>query len=199
MAAVVKSLEKNGGATYKVVFKHEGLGVERVTAYWKVDRGRLDTKGPEQDTRHYATDKGLIECVAFKDKDGYDCYYKDTPLGYSFRLNAGPDWRKQAGYARTAGARPVTRKILGQTVDCWSYDQTQNDLEAETCVNEDGAVLSYRGGKRGEGYSAVAVSYTTEVSDAELKAPEARRIPTPFFPRATTTTIPTSTTVTRPA
>jgi hypothetical protein len=192
MEAVYADFRRTPTATYKVEFKAEGLGVTHVTAYWKRGKARVDTTGPARTTRHYATGQGLIECL--KKAEGFDCAYKNSPQGYSFRLHAGPDWSKQLAISRSAGKRPEQRKIAGQTVDCWSYDRAGGSLEQETCVNEHGAVLSYRGGKEGEPYKAVAVSYSTKVSDAEVRPPKARRVPHNFFP----TSIVTTTTSTTP-
>jgi hypothetical protein len=192
MAAVYGDLRRNPAATYKVRFKAAGFGVKRVTAYWKHGKARIDTVGTRQNTRHYPTAQGLIQCD--KKAEGFDCFYKQLLGPTSFRLLAGPDWKGQTALARAAGVRPSKRKILGQTVDCWSYAKTEGSLEQETCVNEVGAILSYRGGNKGDPYQAVAVSYTTTVSDAEVRPPKARQTPQPIVPPSTifpaTTTVP---------
>jgi hypothetical protein len=183
MEAAYADFRRVPNATYKVQYRATGLGIKRVTTYWKHGKARVDTVGPRQNSRHYADAKGLIECQ--KQAEGFDCIHKNTPTGFSFRLNPGPDWQTQLSVAKQAGLRPSTRKILGQTVDCWEYDQTAASLEQETCMNEDGAILSYRGGARGEPYQAVAVSYSAKVTDAEVRAPKARRVP--FIVLSTTT------------
>ena len=193
MAAVYGDLARNPAANYKVEFRAAGLGIKRVTAYWFNGRGRIDTVGSRQNTRHYPSPQGLIQCD--KKAQGFDCWYKETLGPYSFRLHAGPDWKSEIAFARAAGARPSTRKILGQTVDCWKYNQTEGTLEQETCVNQVGAVLSYRGGNKDDPYQAVAVSYSTKVSDADVRPPKAvRRLPQPIVPPSTifpaTTTVP---------
>lgn len=187
MDAVYADLNRVTRASFKVTYDAQGAGLKRVTSYWKNGKARVDTISTTRTTRHYASgDKKLIECT--QKGTEFECVEDTPPQGFSFRQNVGPDYQRQIAIAREAGQRPSTRKILGQVVDCWSYDQTEAVVESETCVNEDGAVLFYAGGTRDDPYQQIAVAYTTEVSDADVAPPPAKPREHGFLP--TTTSAP---------
>jgi hypothetical protein len=196
MAAVDEAFSHLPTATYKVHFLAQGAGLKNITSYWKDGQARIDTVSTTATTRHYVSAKGtLVKCT--KQKNGsFDCVTQETSGGFSFGFNAGPTARNERSTAKSAGNRPSTRKIVGQTVDCWKYDATENIIEQETCINHDGVVLYFKGGTRDNPYQGTAVSYTTEVSAADVRTPRARpaqSLVTGFLQGATTTT-PTSTT-----
>jgi hypothetical protein len=194
MPAVYADINRVTKSSFKVTYDAQGAGLKRVTSYWKGGKARVDTVSTTRTTRHYASGGGsLIECV--QNGSAFQCE-EDTPAqGFSFRQNLGPDYQRQVAVAREAGTKPSTRKILGQVVDCWSFDATEAVVESQTCVNENGAVLYYTGGSRDDPYQEIAVAYTTDVSDAEVTAPPAPTRKHGFLPVApSTTTSPTGTT-----
>ena len=187
MDAVYADINRVKQASFKVTYDAQGAGLKRVTSYWKNGKARVDTISTTRTTRHYAAgDDKLIECT--QKGTEFECVDRLVPQGFSFRQNVGPDYQRQIAIAREAGLRPSTRKILGQVVDCWSYDRTAAVVESETCVNEDGAVLFYAGGAKDDPYQQIAVAYTTEVSDAEVAPPPAEPERHGFLPGTTTTT-----------
>jgi hypothetical protein len=192
MEAVYADINRVRQASFKVTYDAQGAGLERVTSYWKGGKARIDTVSTTRTTRHYASgDASLVECV--QKGAAFECVEKTPSQGFSFRQNVGPDYQRQIAIAREAGQRPSTRKILGQIVDCWAYDQTEAVVESETCVNEVGAVLYYKGGSRDDPYQEIAVAYTTDVSDADVKAPPAEQEKHGFLPSTTTASTSTST------
>ena len=198
MEAVYAAINRVPQASFKVTYDAQGAGLKRVTSYWKGGKARVDTVSTTRTSRHYASDtKALVECI--QKGAQLECVEKTLAQGFSFRQNLGPDYKSQIAIAREAGLRPSTRKILGQVVHCWSYDRTAAVVESETCVNEDGAVLYYKGGAIDDPYQQIAVAYTTDVSDAEVEAPPAEPEKHGFFPPVSTTTpTPTSTSTSTP-
>ena len=196
MQAVYADINRVPKASFKVTYDAQGAGLKRVTSYWKGGKARVDTVSTTGTTRHYASGGGsLIACV--QKGSAFQCEENTPPQGFSFRQNLGPDYQRQIAIAREAGGRPTTRKILGQIADCWSYDATEAVVESQTCVNEDGAVLYYTGGSKDDPYQEIAVAYTTDVSDADVKAPPAPPKKSDFLPVATTTAVTTSTSAPR--
>ena len=174
----------------------QGAGLKRVTSYWKGGKARVDTMATTGNTRHYASGSGsLIACR--QNGSAFQCEEDTPPQGLSFRQNLGPDYQRQLGIAHEAGGHPTARKILGQVVDCWSYNATEAVVESQTCVNEVGAVLYYSGGTKDDPYQEIAVAYTTDVSDADVNAPPAPPRKPDFIPVPTTTTAPPATTAPR--
>ena len=196
MQAVYADINRLPKASFKVTYDAQGAGLKRVTSYWRGGRARIDTVSTTGNTRHYAPGGGtLITCV--QKGSAYQCEENTPPQGFSFRQNLGPDYQRQLATAREAGGGPTTRKILGQVADCWSYHATEAVVESQTCVNEDGAVLYYSGGSKDDPYQEIAVAYTTDVSDADVKAPPAPPAKNNFVPFATTTTVATTTSAPR--
>jgi len=187
MEAVYADIARVPKASFKVTYDAQGAGLKRVTSYWKGGRARIDTVSTTGNTRHYAPGGGtLITCV--QKGSAFQCEEDTPPQGFSFRQNLGPDYQRQLATAHAAGGDPTTRKILGQVADCWSYHATEVVVESQTCVNEDGAVLYYSGGSKDDPYQEIAVAYTTDVSDADVKAPPAPPRKSNLLPVPTTTT-----------
>ena len=196
MQAVYADINRLPEASFKVTYDAQGAGLKRVTSYWKGGKARVDTIATTGNTRHYASGSGsLIACR--QNGSAFQCEEDTPPQGFSFRQNLGPDYQRQLGIAHEAGGHPTARKILGQVVDCWSYNATEAVVESQTCVNEVGAVLYYSGGTKDDPYQEIAVAYTTDVSDADVNAPPAPPRKPDFIPVPTTTTAPPATTAPR--